>query len=536
MTSPLGESAGSQLVAPGQPQATSLRDWATFGSVLIAACERYAEREAIVDGAIRLSYAEMAAAISQMVQALRELGLHKGDALGLLSANRYELVIAIAAASLMGLRFTALRGLGSEDDHAYLLEDAAIGVLLVDSDTFAARAEALAKRENASHRTVCLGPVGHFPDLLEMMKQYTPSPLVDESSAEDIAFIGYTGGTTGRPKGVVHTHASFAAFNMLELLEWEWPADVRFLAASPITHAAISWIMPTFMQGGSFVINHGFSAEQFLSTVERERITMSFVVPTMLYALLDYPRRTDFDTSSLENVLYGAAPMSQPRLVEAIGAFGPVFSQLYGQTEAPTVLAYLPRAQHNPAQPQRMLSCGFPTKGVTIRLLNERNQEVPIGDVGEICVRGPLVMRGYWQQPEATAEVLADGWLHTGDLARRDAAGYLYIVGRSKDMIISGGFNVYPKEVEDALALHPAVAAATVIGLPDPVWGEQVTAVIVLREGFTGDKREIAAFVKAKKGSDHTPKRIEFVDQIPTTALGKFDKTALRAFYSDQAA
>lgn len=506
----------------------SLYEWATFGDLLIASCDRFADREAIVDGTIRLTYAEMAARISQVIQALRKLGLSKGDGLAVLSPNRHELVLVIAAASLMGLRFTALRALGSEDDHDHILQDAEISVLIADADTFGSRATSLAERGRSKYLTVCFGCVSDFPDLLKMMGQHQPCPLVNEADPEGISLIAYTGGTTGRPKGVVHTHRSFAAFNMLELLEWEWPENVRFLAASPITHAAISWIMPTFSKGGTFIINHGFSPELFLTTVERERITMSFVVPTMLYALLDYPHRSRFNTGSLENVLYGAAPISSARLLEAMEVFGPVFSQLYGQTEAPTVLAYLPRAQHDPRKPDRMLSCGFPTRGVNLRLLDELGNEVPVDEVGEICVRGPLVMREYWKQPQATTEVFRNGWLHTGDLARRDLQGYLYIVGRNKDMIISGGFNVYPKEVEDVLALHAAVAAVAVIGIPDTVWGEKVTAVIVPRDGCEVDKEELARFVKNKKGSDYAPKRIEIVDSIPTTALGKFDKVALR--------
>lgn len=507
---------------------SALRDWSTIGRIVISACERFSDREAIVDGPTRLSYTDMAVSISRMVQAFRSLGLVKGDTVAVLSPNRHELLLVIAAVGLMGLRFTALRALGSEDDHAFILRDADVRLLVVDADTFGERAVVLSQRSGAVHLTVALGPADFTDDLLAMMEGYDAQPLADEARPGDVCAILYTGGTTGRPKGVVHTHSSFVAFNMLEMLEWEWPSRLRFLAASPITHAAISWILPTFMRGGTYVINRGFSPDLFLGTVESEAITMSFVVPTMLYALLDYPRRADFDTSSLENVLYGAAPMSPVRLIEALETFGPVFSQLYGQSEGPTVLAYLPKGDHDPARPELLQACGYPTKGVTLCLLDEQGQEVPVGEVGEICARGPLIMREYLNQPDATAEALAGGWLHTGDLARRDEQGRLYIAGRLKDMVISGGFNVYPKEVEDALALHPAVACSAVIGVPDPVWGEMVTAIVVLREGHQVGTAELAAFVKARKGSDYAPKRVEFVGSIPVTALGKFDKEALK--------
>ena len=507
---------------------SALRDWSTIGRIVTSACDRFAEQEAIVDGSTRLSYAAMAASISRMAQAFRGLGLVKGDTVAVLSPNRHELLLVIAAAGLMGLRFTALRALGSEDDHAFILRDADVRLLVVDPEAFGERAAALSQRSDTAHRTAALGPAGFADDLLALMAGHDAQPLADEAEPGDVCAILYTGGTTGRPKGVVHTHSSFVAFNMLEMLEWEWPARLRFLAASPITYAAISWILPTFLRGGTYVVNRGFSPELFLRTVESEAITMSFVVPTMLYALLDYPRRADFDTSSLENVLYGAAPMSPVRLIEALETFGPVFSQLYGQSEGPTVLAYLPRGDHDPARPELLQACGYPTRGVTISLLDAQGREVPVGEVGEICARGPLIMREYLNQPDATAEALAGGWLHTGDLARRDAQGRLYIAGRLKDMVISGGFNVYPKEVEDALAQHPAVACSAVVGLPDPVWGEMVTAIVVLREGRQVEKAELAAFVKAKKGSDYAPKRVEFVPSIPVTALGKFDKEALK--------
>lgn len=514
--------------ADGEATDRVLHSWPTLGYLIAASCNRYKHREAIVDGEQRMTYADMGAQISRMIQAFRSIGLVKGDGIAILSHNRLEMVLVIAAAALMGLRFTALRTLGSLDDHAFVLDDAEISALVVDPASFGERAEALMRGGDAAHRTVALGPCGFADNLLELMARHEARLLVDEADPDDICTIAYTGGTTGRPKGVVHTHRTFVAFNMLELMEWEWPSELRFLAATPITHAAISWLLPTFVKGGVFCINKGFSPTQFLKTIERERITMSFAVPTMIYTLLDYPDLHAYDTSSLENIVYGAAPMSPVRLAEAIAAFGPVFSQLYGQTEASTVLTYLPRADHDPANPRRLQSCGFPASGVIIRLLDKDGREVPDGEVGEICARGPHVMREYWKQPEITAEAFAHGWLHTGDLARRDEHGYLFICGRSKDMIITGGFNVYPKEVEDALALHPAVAASAVIGLPDPIWGEKVTAIVVLRDGHAVDADDLAAFVKAKRGSEYAPKRIEFIEEIPVTALGKPDKVALR--------
>jgi fatty-acyl-CoA synthase len=237
---------------------------------------------------------------------------------------------------------------------------------------------------------------------------------------------------------------------------------------------------------------------------------------------------------SLQLIIYGASPMSPARLTEGIREFGPVFMQLYAQSEAPNTVTVLHQHEHDPIHhPERLASCGTPCAGVQVRLLDDDGHEVPHGEVGEICVRGPLVMQGYWNKPEETAKALRHGWLYTGDMARRDTDGYLYIVDRSKDMIISGGFNVYPREVEDALSQHPAVASAAVVGVPDEKWGEAVRALVVLRPGAAAASDELAAelkaFVREKKGAVYTPKAIDFVAALPVTGLGKLDKKAIRA-------
>jgi len=248
--------------------------------------------------------------------------------------------------------------------------------------------------------------------------------------------------------------------------------------------------------------------------------------------MLDDPSQGDDALGSLEVVIYGASPISPARLAQAVGRYGPRFMQLYGQTEAPNAITALRRADHDPvAHPERLASCGVPIGPIQVALLDEAGGEVPDGEVGEICVRGPLVMAGYWKRPEETAQAFRHGWLHTGDLARRDAQGFLYIVDRSKDMIVSGGFNVFPREVEDVLTAHPAVAAAGVIGVPDETWGEAVKAVVVLHAGMHVDAAELIALVREAKGPVQAPKTVDFVASLPVTGLGKPDKKALRAAY-----
>jgi fatty-acyl-CoA synthase len=248
--------------------------------------------------------------------------------------------------------------------------------------------------------------------------------------------------------------------------------------------------------------------------------------------LLDHAGIDTADLSSLELVIYGASPMSPSRLIAAMKRFGPVFMQLYAQSEAPNTVTVLRQRDHDPERfAHRLASCGVPIAGNQVRLLDENGREVPVGEVGEICVRGPLVMAGYWNKPEETDKALRHGWLHTGDLARQDADGFLYIVDRSKDMIITGGFNVFPREIEDVLTTHPAVAAAGVIGVPDDKWGEAVKAVVVLKAGLQASAEELIALVREHKGVVHAPKSVDFVDSLPVTGLGKPDKKQLRARY-----
>jgi fatty-acyl-CoA synthase len=254
----------------------------------------------------------------------------------------------------------------------------------------------------------------------------------------------------------------------------------------------------------------------------------------MLYYLLDSARAATADMSSMETIFYGASPISPDRLRQGIERWGSIFYQFFGQSEAPMVIANMRRAEHDLDKPRRLSSCGRPSPWVHLALLDSQGSPVPPGEPGEICVRGPLVMKGYKDMPDQTAEAFAGGWLHTGDVGRLDEEGFLYIVDRTRDMIVTGGFNVFPREVEDVLAGHAAVGQVAVVGVPDEQWGEAVKAVIVLRPGFEQGPelaRELQALVKQAKGSVQSPKSIDFVDVIPLTPVGKPDKKAVRARY-----
>lgn len=514
------------------PLPLALHEGCTMGDLILRALRRGGERIAFVLEDQAISYREFGEQLSRMVQALEARGLRHGDAIAVLSSNRPEAFLVNAAGYLMGLRATWMHPLASEDDHAYLLEDSGVQHLFVDPGMFAARAKALCARLPGPLKVYGLGQNDFGEDILEALNAYTPGPLVSNAQADDICTLIYTGGTTGKPKGVIHSHRVQVTMVLTELADWDWPQEVRFLAMTPITHAAGAMIVAVMSRCGTYVMAKGFDAQRFFELVERHRVSATFLVPTMIYVLLDHPGVAAADLSSLQLVIYGASPMSPARLIEAMKRFGPVFMQLYGQSEAPNCITALHSYEHDPENhPARLASCGTPSGASQVRLLDEDGQEVPVGEVGELCVRGPLVMLGYWNKPEETEKALRHGWLHTGDMARRDADGFLYIVDRSKDLIITGGFNVFPREVEDVLTRHPAVAAAAVIGVPDEKWGEAVKAVVVLKAGETVAPEALIALVREHKGTVQAPKSVDFVATLPVTGLGKPDKKALRAKY-----
>lgn len=495
----------------------------SLGQIVLWSLRRWGDRPALISHGQSLSYAALADRVARALGVFANVGLGHGQGLGLMAPNSSEVMVATAAAAIAGVRMTPLSMLTSDEDLIWLIADAELDLLIVHDSVFQ-RVQVAAAQVARQPKVLRFGGEDDFASLLDAT---APAPLVVAAQADDIALIGYTGGTTGRPKGVVHTHRSALAAVMMATAEWEWPSDLKVLAATPVSHAAGILAYPTWLKGGAFHLLPAFSVESFAAYVQTHGITATFLVPTMIYRLLDHAAAHGLNLAPLQTVLYGAAPMAVDRLIEALGRFGPIFMQLYGQTEAPTCVTYLARAQHDPARPDRLASCGMPLAGVDVSLRDDADQPVAEGQSGEICVRGPLVMQGYWRNPDESAKAMAGGWLRTGDVGRFDADGYLHIVDRKKDMIISGGFNIYPREVEDVIVAMPGVAACAVVGLPDSTWGEAVTAAVVAK-GTPPSEAQIIAQVKARRGPAAAPKRIVFVDAIPMTLIGKLDKKALR--------
>lgn len=517
-----------------------LRNPTHNGHLLVGALKRHEHKPVLFLGDTTLTGGQMADKISQYIQAFEALGAGTGAAVGLLSLNRPEVLIVIGAGQTRGYRRTALHPLGSLDDHAYVLSDAGISSLIIDPNPmFVERALGLLDRVDSLKQILTIGPVPDqlkdvAVDLSAEAAKYEPEPLVAADLPPDhIIGLTYTGGTTGKPKGVIGTAQSISTMTTIQLAEWEWPEQLRFLMITPLSHAGAAYFLPTLVKGGEMYVAPKFDPAEVLKTIEEKRITATFVVPSMLYALLDHPDSHTRDLSSLETVYYGASAINPVRLAEAIRRFGKIFAQNYGQSEAPMAITYLAKGDHDE---KRLTSCGRPTLFARVALLGEDGKPVPRGEPGEICVSGPLLAGGYWNLPDETSQTFRDGWLHTGDMAREDSDGFYYIVDRVKDMIVTGGFNVFPREVEDVVAEHPAVAQVCVVGAPDEKWGEAVTAVVVLRSDSARDDAaiatmtaEIQAAVKERKGSVQAPKRVVVVDSLPLTGLGKPDKKAVRA-------
>ncbi|HEY0934768.1 MAG TPA: long-chain fatty acid--CoA ligase [Trebonia sp.] len=352
---------------------------------------------------------------------------------------------------------------------------------------------------------------------------------------DDVVMLAGTGGTTGAPKGVMLTGHNLETMTALTLMSYPFDSGRPpvYLALAPLTHAAGVLCFPVMARGGQIVIMPAPDLGEFLALIGRHRVSHAFLPPTLIYLLLDHPGLPGADLSSLRCLWYGAAPMSAARLEQAIEVIGPVLGQLFGQTEAPMMISTLaPRDHLNPDGTfarSRFTSAGRPTPLTTVAIMGEDGELLPPGERGEIVVRGPLVSPGYYKNPEATAEATRHGWHRTGDIGYLDDDSFLYIVDRLKDMIITGGFNVYSAEVEQALLAHPAVLDCAVVGLPDDKWGERVTAVLQLHPGHAVAADEIRAFVKERVGSVKSPKQVEIWPDLPRSRLGKILKSDVKS-------
>ncbi|HEY4332274.1 MAG TPA: AMP-binding protein [Ilumatobacteraceae bacterium] len=497
-----------------------------------AQTERDPDRACLIFDDVELSYREVQRQSIALANGLVERGIGRGAKVALLSTNHPMCVIATIATLRAGAVWVPINPRDSVEDISRLLSRLTVTALAYHSG-FADRVDALIAGTDV---TQCFGldrPTAHHENLASVAANSTSSapPQVDWSD-DDIVAIFATGGTTGVPKGVMFANDRLVA------LARHWAdfgmsdGDVRRLAAAPLTHVAGRACLVGMASGVTTVVLEQFDPVKVLDAIEQQRITAVTTPPTLLYKLLAVPDVRTRDYSSLTTIGYGAAPIALASLKEAIDVFGPVLTEGYGQTEAPLFIARMSAAEHfgpdgRLVSDERLKSCGRPTPFADVRILDDAGNELPTGAEGEIAVRADFVMNGYYDDPVATAAAFAGDHLRTGDIGRFDADGFLSIVGRRKEMIISGGFNVYPAEVENALAERPEVREAAVVGEPDDVWGEVVVAYVELRGGASADPGELHAWARARLGGVKAPKRIEIVDELPRNANGKVLKRLL---------
>lgn len=487
----------------------------------------------LVQGDRVMSYGDVQDLSRSVARALARSGVGAGEKVGILSANDATAFACVFGIARSGAVWCPINPRNEAEENRELL-DLFDCVCLIFQARFAPLARAIAPRLPGLRVLVCLD--GDVPDLAALpFDRWLAGSAVEPGDADppdDVAMIVGTGGTTGRPKGVVLTTRNIETMTALTLLGYPFEGRPVYLALAPLTHAAGVLCFPIMALGGRVVVMTEPNLADFLALTQRHRVTHTFLPPTLIYQLLRHPDLPHTDLSSLQCFWYGAAPMSVAKLEEAIAVIGPVMGQLFGQSEAPMMISMMPPRDHldpdGTVATTRLASAGRPAPLVTVAIMDPEGRLLGTGERGEIVVRSSLVMAGYYKDPTATAEASRFGWHHTGDIGYLDDAGYLFIVDRAKDMIITGAFNVFSAEVEQALMQHPAVADCAVVGLPDEKWGERVTAVLQLQPGSLASPDEVIAFVKARIGSVKTPKQVEIWPDLPRSKVGKILKTEVR--------
>ena len=504
------------------------------GSNIAWATKRYGPREAVVDGERRLSFFDVYDRSKRAANALLALGLEPDERVAKLMRNRAEIIEINFGVAMAGGASLNLHGRNVLKEHVHMLNDSESAFLLLD-EAHKEYAEGIRSECPGLRAIITVGWEGAgvtpYEEWLQKSSGREPGVILGPDS---LFHLHYTSGTTGEPKAVVNTHRTHVAWlaKFFRNLDYRMGALDSMLHAGPMTHASFNFIEPTFLRGARSVIMPAFEPELFIEMAEKERATTTYLVSTMVQRLIECGKLASADLSSLHTITYGAAPISEENLSLAIEHVGPIFRQTYGLTEARQPIAILDPWDHvvdgTPGERKRLASCGRVAAGVELELLDDEDRPVATGEMGEICVRGDYAMASYWNNPKATAETMRNGWVHTGDLAVADEEGYLYIVDRKKEMIITGGFNVYPSEVERALCRHPAVLEALVIGVPDEMWGEAVKAMVVLRPGESPEPSDIIAFTEKEIAGYKKPKQVEFLSEIPKNAQGKVQRREIR--------
>ena len=498
----------------------------------------YPERIAMVDIGedTRLTFRELNERVNRLANALSSLGLKKGDRVASLSPNRFQLVEITFACHKIGLIMVPLNARLSMAELVYMLNNSDSSVLILGPEYIAEMEKERSEIKTVKHYISISHPPASMIDYEDILRSASADDPRIEVEMDDIAELRYTSGTTGRLKAAMISYRNkLCLYRKVLLRDSNIHKDSAVCHVAPITHASRAALLPFIMKGARNVLLPGFDIPLLLKTIEKERITHFLSVPTMLNVLMAYSDLKKYDLSSIETIIYAASPMPVEKIKQALKIFGPVLKQGYGLTEASGGITCLSQEDHvidgDPKKLKRLASAGRPGFENDVRVVNENGEDVKPGEVGEVIERGDDMMLGYWKDPELTAATIRNGWLYTKDMATVDEDGYIYLVDRKGDMIISGGFNVYPSEVEGVLAGHPAVFEAAVIGVPDDKWGESVKAVVVLKEGMAVSEEELINHCKQHLSSYKKPKSVDFVKELPKNPIGKVLKRKIKEKY-----
>jgi acyl-CoA synthetase (AMP-forming)/AMP-acid ligase II len=500
------------------------------------AARRWPDRVALVDGDRRRTYRELDERATRLARALVGLGLAPGERVAVVQENRIEYVETVIAIARAGGAPVPLLGALTGAEHAFMVRDAEARFVVA----LGADAIPRAKEAAGEHATVLALAAGEgASDLASLAAAEAAEPLAIDRLPGSLAQILYTSGTTGHPKGVTHSYASVAAAMGAWATAFGVGPDDRLLGQLALSHFGGRAMDACWVAGATLVILPGPDPKAMLGAIAEHGVTMILAIPTLLRMLLDHPDAASADLSSLRAVVYAAAPAAQALVRRSLERLGPVLYTGFGQTEAYGLNTWMGPDEHVAALEaagERLTSVGRECGAFAqVRVCSEDGSEVPAGEVGEICVCAPWATPGFWKRPELDRERLRDGWLRTGDLGRMDAEGYVFLADRKEDKIITGGFNVYPAEIEGMLAEHPAVAECAVFAIPDPKWGEAVRAAVTLRPGHAADPEELIAFCRQRLARFKLPKAIDVMDELPKTGVGKILRRALREpWWKDQ--
>jgi len=508
----------------------------TMGELIERNARFYPNKIAYVQGETRITWKDFVTRAKRLASALYTLGLRRQDRVAYLGPNSIQHCEYFSAAEFAGYIAGPLNFRLTPVELAFQMKDGGPRIIIFD-EQYTDTVNVLRQQFPEVLAYICIGnTVPEWARSYEkLLAEASPEGPPIRSEPQDYVYLWYTSGTTGRPKGVPVSHRKMIRLAQLQAEIGPIPGDSVVLQITPMFHVGgRGYVTGALWTGAAVVIDRSFDPRRMLETIQKERVTFTFMVAAMLQAVLDVPDVKSYDVSSMRTIISAAAPIPVPLLKRAIELLGPIFGIQYGSTEAGQICD-MPRHEVNPYgtpdQIRRLSSTGHPVAHTGFRLIDDEGNECPPGKPGEVCVKSEYQLDGYWNNTAATLDAIRDGWYHTGDIGVQDEEGYVFLVDRKKDMIISGGENIYSREVENAVAEHAAVADVAVIGIPDPKWVETVRAIVVVKSGATVSEAELIAHCRTLIASYKCPKSVVFIQELPRLPSGKINKVELRQHF-----